>query len=152
MFHNVPFFSENSKVKYPFWRFWMKPFMSSYMCELIDDVFEKLKKGCFRSCLTFWLSKVDSDVLFRSQKLILTFSEIWQIENLKACETNMVNFSLNWNYLTMNENYVYGLYALKSLIFWCLQRQFQNLSLATVSAPWLILELMLLLLMFKSFF
>ena len=41
-----------------------------------------------------WLfdDQVDSDVLFRSQKLILTFSEIWQSGNLKACETYTVNF------------------------------------------------------------
>ena len=36
--------------------------------------FDKLKKACFRSCVTFRWSKVDSDILFWSQKLILT---IW---------------------------------------------------------------------------
>ena len=54
--------------------------------------FDKRKKACFRSCLTFQWSKVDSDILFWCQKLILTFSEIWQIGNRKACGTNTVNF------------------------------------------------------------
>ena len=77
--------------------------------------FQKLKKASFRYCLTFWWSKVDSDVLSRSQKLILTFSDIYQSGNLKACETNTVNLSLNWNYM------VFGLYVIKSLTLWCFQ-------------------------------
>lgn len=32
-----------------------------------------------------------------------------------------------------------GLHVLKSLVFWCLQRQAQNLSLVTVAALWFIL-------------
>ena len=85
--------------------------------------FNKLKKACFRSCLTFLWSKVDSDILFQNQKLILMFSEIWQGGNLKPCQTSTVNV-------------VFGLYVLMSLIFLCLQRQ----------SPWLMLA------MFKTFF
>ena len=83
----------------------------------MDDVFDKFKKACFKSCLTFWWSKVDSDALFQSQKLILTFLEIWQSGNVKGCDTNTVNLWVNWNYA------VFGLHALVSLIFLCLQGQ-----------------------------
>ena len=83
--------TENSKVKSPFRRFWIRPKISSYMFGFMDDVFDKYKKACFRPCLTSWWSKVDSEVLFRSQRLILTFSEIWQSGNLEVCERNTIN-------------------------------------------------------------
>ena len=89
--HKASWLLENSKVKSPFRRFWIRSVISSHMCEFMDDMFDKLKKAYFRSCLTFWWSKVDSDVLFRSQKLILTFSEIWQSGTLKRCETSTVS-------------------------------------------------------------
>ena len=73
---------ENSKVKNPFRRFWIRPVISSHVCEFMDDVFDKLKKAC----LTFRWSKFDSDALFRSRKLIPTFSQIWQGGNLKVRE------------------------------------------------------------------
>ena len=129
----------NLRLKSPFRRSWIRPVISSYMCKFIDDVFDKLKKACFRSCLNSWWWKVDSDVFFRSQKLILTFSEIWQSGNLNACETNTINLKLNWNYV------VFRLYVLMSLIFLCLQGQSQNVSLATVTTQWFMLA------MFKAF-
>ena len=115
---NWKFLSQRSIPTFP-----SKAVISSFMCEFMDDVFDKLKKACFRSCLTFRWSKVDSDVLFQSQKLILMFSEIWQGGNLKPCQTNTVYV-------------VFGLYVLMSLTFLCLQRQ----------SPWLMLA------MFKTFF
>ena len=36
---------ENSKVKSPFRRFSIRPVLSSYTCEFMDDVFDKLKKN-----------------------------------------------------------------------------------------------------------
>ena len=59
--------------------------------------------------------------------------------NLKECQTITVNLSLNLSYV------VSGLFALRSLIFRCSQRQSQNLSLPTVAAP------LLKLAMFKAF-
>ena len=37
-------FRENSKVKSPFQRFWIRPVMSRYMCEFMDDILINLKK------------------------------------------------------------------------------------------------------------
>ena len=88
--------------------------------------FYELSKACFISCLTF-----------DDQKLIPMFSY-----EVKDSFWNTENLSLNWNYV------VSGLYVLKSLMLWCLQRQSQNLSLATMATPWLVLAMLKLFLSF----
>ena len=78
---------ENSKVKNPFRRFWIRPVISSHVCEFMDDVFDKLKKAC---------------LLFDDQNLIPTFfseaeNSFWRfrksdrVETWKCAKKNTVN-------------------------------------------------------------
>ena len=126
---------KNSKVKSPFRRFWMRPVMSR-MCpslwmtcvrnlekHVLDPVwlFDD-QKSWFRH--SFLKSKTDSDVFGNLTKW--KPESVWDKHDQPLPELNLC------------------LYVLKSLIFWRFQRQFWNLSLATVAALWLVLVLILL--------
>ena len=54
--------AENSTFKSPFWRFWIRPVISGYMCKFMDGMFIHFKKHV-----------LDSVWLLDYQKLIPTF-------------------------------------------------------------------------------